>query len=483
VIDGDGAAAAPENAAGAIAAESLGSAEFREAHGLRYAYVAGAMYKGIATADLVIRMGRAGMMGFYGTGGMRPERIEEAILKIKGALHGGEPFGMNLICNLIDPQAEDAAVDLFLRHDIRRVEAAGYTQVTPPLVRYRLHGLIEDGAGGVRAPNHVMAKVSRPEVALQFLQPPPPRIIQRLLEAGRITPRQAALAPRIAMADDLCAEADSAGHTDNGVPFCLVPAMLRLRDDMRPAATPGPAIRVGAAGGIGTPHAVAAAFVLGADFVLTGSINQCTVEGGISDLAKEMLSAMDIQDTAMAPAGDMFEIGAKVQVLSKGVFFPARATKLYELYRQHESIDEIDAKTRAQIETRYFQRSFEDIYRETREYYLRVAPEQIERAEKNSKAKMALIFRWYFVHSSRLAHEGIPEGKVDFQIHCGPALGAFNQWVKGTRLEDWHNRHADEIGALLMREAAALLDQRYRQFQGRPAPAQEPSRWTPAGLA
>src|SRR5271157_6042752 len=109
MIDGD-VAAASENAEGSIAAESLGSAEFREAHRLRYAYVAGAMYTGIATADLVIRMGRPGMRGFYGTGGMRPERIEEAILKIKGALDGGEPFGMNLICNLIDPQAEDAAV-------------------------------------------------------------------------------------------------------------------------------------------------------------------------------------------------------------------------------------------------------------------------------------------------------------------------------------------------------------------------------------
>jgi trans-AT polyketide synthase/acyltransferase/oxidoreductase domain-containing protein len=466
MIDGGVAAAAPENAAGAITAESLGSAEFRKAHGLRYAYVAGAMYKGIASADLVIRMGRSGMMGFYGTGGMRSERIEEAILKIKAALDGGEPFGMNLICNLIDPQAEDASVDLFLKHGIHRIEAAGFTQITPALVRYRLHGLLEDAAGGVLAPNQVMAKVSRPEVALQFLQPPPPRMVERLLEAGRITARQAALAPRIAMADDLCAEADSAGHTDNGVLFCMVPAMLRLRDDMRAGAAPGRVVRVGAAGGIGTPHAVAGAFILGADFVLTGSINQCTVEAGISDMAKDMLSAMNIQDTAMAPAGDMFEIGAKVQVLSKGVFFPARATKLYELYRQHESLDEIDAKTRAQIESRYFQRSFEEVYRETREYYLRVAPEQIERAEKSPKAKMALIFRWYFVHSSRLARMGVPDGKVDYQIHCGPALGAFNQWVKGTRLEVWRNRHADEIGALLMVEAAALLNQRFRQLLG-----------------
>jgi len=255
--------------------------------------------------------------------------------------------------------------------------------------------------------------------------------------------------------------------------------MLRLRDDARAASPAGPSVRVGAAGGIGTPHAVAAAFILGADFVLTGSINQCTVEGGTSDLAKDLLSAMNVQDTAMAPAGDMFEIGAKVQVMSKGVFFPARASKLYELYRKHESLDEIDEKTRANLEARYFQRSFDEVYRETKEFYLKVAPDQIERAEKNPKAKMALIFRWYFIHSNRLAQKGIPEGKVDYQIHCGPALGAFNQWVKGTRLEDWRNRHADEIGSLLMNEAAALLNQRFQQFQGRPGSVRSFSTWSP----
>jgi trans-AT polyketide synthase/acyltransferase/oxidoreductase domain-containing protein len=37
-------------------------------------------------------------------------------------------------------------------------------------------------------------------------------------------------------------------------------------------------IRIGAAGGIGTPEAAAVAYMLGAEFIMTGSINQCTVE-------------------------------------------------------------------------------------------------------------------------------------------------------------------------------------------------------------
>ena len=73
---------------------------------------------------------------------------------------------------------------------------------------------------------------------------------------------------------------------------------------------------------------------------------------------------------------------------------------------------------------------------------------------------MAMIFRWYFVHTTRLAMQGISEQQVDYQIHCGSALGAFNQWVKGTSLENWHNRHVDEIAKKLMVGTADYLAKR-----------------------
>jgi trans-AT polyketide synthase/acyltransferase/oxidoreductase domain-containing protein len=91
-------------------------------------------------------------------------------------------------------------------------------------------------------------------------------------------------------------------------------------------------------------------------------------------------------------------------------------------------------------------------------------PEAIEKAERDPKQKMALIFRWYFVHSHRLAFKGDPDNKVDYQIHCGPALGSFNQWVKGTPQEHWQNRHVDEIADMLMRGAADLLNLRFREM-------------------
>src|SRR5580704_3030352 len=193
----------------------------------------------------------------------------------------------------------------------------------------------------------------------------------------------------VPVASDVCVEADSGGHTERGVAHVLMPVMLSLRDEMMARHGYRETIHVGAAGGIGTPEAAAAAFIMGADFILTGSINQCTVEAGTSDAVKDMLETADSQDTAYAPAGDLFELGAKVQVFRKGLFFPARANKLYELYQRYNSIEQIDARTREQIEKKYFGRSFEDVWQETLAYYRRTAAERTLEVELTGKQKMA----------------------------------------------------------------------------------------------
>jgi trans-AT polyketide synthase, acyltransferase and oxidoreductase domains len=68
------------------------------------------------------------------------------------------------------------------------------------------------------------------------------------------------------------------------------------------------------------------------------------------------------------------------------------------------------------------------------------------------------------MNTNRLALSGDPARKVDFQIHCGPAMGAFNQFVKGTPFENWRNRHVDDIAELLMCGAARVLGQRYSRM-------------------
>ncbi len=445
-------------------AAALGSAAFRAAYDVKLAYVCGAMYRGIASEALVARAARAGILAFFGTGGLDRARIEQAIARIRDELPDGGPFGLNLVHDPMLPANEDVTVDLALAHGVHNLEASAFMKITPALVRYRLAGLRRSPDGAVLAGNRVMAKLSRPEVAESFLEPAPERLVTRLLDEGAIGAEQAELARTVPMADDICVEADSGGHTDAGQPLVLLPAILRLRDRLCGEHGYGEPVRVGAAGGIGTPEAAAAAFLLGADFVLTGSINLCTVESGMSAAVKDMLAQINVQDTDYAPAGDMFELGAQVQVLKRGVFFPARARKLHDLYRRHESLEEIDADTRTLIENRYFHKSFDAVWEETKAYFATRDAAEIARAEESPKHKMALVFRWYFGHSQRAAMEGDEKYRVDFQVHCGPALGAFNQWVKDSDLEAWRSRHVDEIGVRLMDETAGYLDRRLAQL-------------------
>jgi trans-AT polyketide synthase/acyltransferase/oxidoreductase domain-containing protein len=450
---------------GVIGPEALGSAAFRSAYGLKYAYCAGAMYKGIASKELVVAMGRAGLMGFLGTGGMKLEEVESAIRHIQSELSQAQAYGMNLLANLEEPDLEDRTVDLFLQYGVHNVEAAAFMQMTPSLIRYRLKGLTRRPDGSVHAANRVVGKVSRPEVAEVFMRPAPRAAVAKLLAAGRITTEEAELSAQVPMASDICVEADSGGHTDQGVALVLMPAMRALRDTIQRELGYAEPVRLGAAGGIGAPEAAAAAFVMGADFIVTGSINQCTVEAGTSDVVKELLQTINVQDTDYAPAGDMFEMGARVQVLRKGVLFAVRANKLYELYQRHNSLDEIDEKTRAQIEEKYFKRSFDAVWAETRAFYALRAPAKLAAVEKSPKQKMALVFRWYFVHATRLAMQGSEEQKVDYQVQCGPALGAFNQWVKGTALESWRERRVASLGEMIMQGAAQVLTERFATFR------------------
>ena len=249
-----------------------------------------------------------------------------------------------------------------------------------------------------------------------------------------LTEEQVALARHVPMAEDITAEADSGGHTDRRPLVVLLPVLQRLRDKI--ATEQGYAMRprIGAAGGIGTPGATWAAFALGADYVLTGSVNQATVEAGTSRLAKEMLAEAAFTDVDTGPAPDMFEIGAQVQVLSRGSMYARRAQRLYDLYRDHASMDEIPPAEREKLEKQIFRAPLAEVWDGTRKYWLERDPAQIERADKDPRHQMALTFRWYLGMTSRWARSGEPDRQRDFQMWCGPAMGAFNAWAAGTAL-------------------------------------------------
>ena len=140
----------------------------------------------------------------------------------------------------------------------------------------------------------------------------------------------------------------------------LLPTIRALRDELVEKFNYDRPLRVGLAGGIATPDSAAAAFAMGADYVLTGSINQACLESGTSDSVRSMLADASQADVAMAPAADMFEMGVKVQVLKRGTMFPFRAAKLYDLYCNYDSLEDLPAKQKLIIERDFFRHSFEE---------------------------------------------------------------------------------------------------------------------------
>ena len=260
---------------------------------------------------------------------------------------------------------------MLFRSGIRLVEASAYLRLTLPLVRYRVKGIRRDSDGRVITPNRIIAKVSRVEVATQFFSPPPAEMLAELVRTGELTAEQAELAATIPVAKDVTAEADSGGHTDNRPLVTLLPTLLALRDRLQQQFGYSQPLRVGAAGGISTPSSMAAAFSMGAAYVLTGSVNQACVESGSCDTVRRMLAQAEQADIAMAPAADMFEMGVRVQVLKRGTMFPMRSTRLYEIYRAHAGLENLNETDRSFVEKQLLRSSVEEAWRSTREFFLK----------------------------------------------------------------------------------------------------------------
>jgi trans-AT polyketide synthase/acyltransferase/oxidoreductase domain-containing protein len=449
----------------ALLPERLGDPEFLRAHGVRYAYATGAMANGIASVELVEAGAKAGVLSFFGAAGLSLERVEAAIERLQAAL-GAAPHGFNLIHSPSEPALEDAVRALYLRRGVRLVEASAFMGLTPAIVRYRLHGLRRGADGRVEAHNKIVAKVSRSEVAEKFLSPAPEAMLRELAAAGLISAEQAELAAEIPMAQDVTVEADSGGHTDNRPLVSLLPATLALRDRIQAKHRFANPPRVGAAGGIATPASAAAAYMMGAAYVLTGSVNQACVESGSSDQFRKMLSAAGQADVAMAPAADMFELGVKVQILKRGTMFAMRGAKLYEVYRAYDSIEAIPAAVRAPLERDLFRESLDDVWTKTRAFFQQRDPAQVERAEKDPKHKLALVCRSYLGQASRWANAGVADRVLDYQVWCGPAMGAFNEWAQGGFLAAPENRRAATVARNILYGAAVLTRAHFLRCQG-----------------
>jgi PfaD family protein len=441
----------------------LGDSGFCSELGLRYPYLGGSMAKGISSTAMVEELGAAGMLGFFGAAGLPFATVEAAVDRLAAATF---PCGFNLIHSPHEPDLEKALADLYVSKGVRLVEASAFLALTLPLVRYRVHGIHRTADGTICCPNRIIAKVSREELAEKFFSPPPDKFLQQLIAEGAITAEQAELAALIPLAQDVTAEADSGGHTDNRPALALFPTIQSVAVRMQAKHGYAVKLRAGLAGGIATPAAAAAAFAMGAAYIMTGSVNQACIESGTSDEVRRMLAETRQADVCMAPAADMFEMGVTVQVLKRGSMFPMRAAKLYELYRSCNGLDDIPAAERDKLEKTFFQAPLNQIWQNTRSYFLGRDPRQVERAERDPKHLMALVFRWYLGQAAHWAKDGQSDRRIDYQVWCGPAMGAFNEWVAGSFLQAPERRTVACVARNILFGAASLTHANILRYQG-----------------
>jgi trans-AT polyketide synthase, acyltransferase and oxidoreductase domains len=445
--------------------ENLGDTAFCKDLGIRFPYLGGSMAKGISSAAIAEELGRAGMLGFFGAAGLPLAQVEEAADRLRASL-GDTPYGFNLIHSPHEPELEKELAELYIRKGVRIIEASAFLALTLPLVRYRLHGIKRAADGSIVTPNRIIAKVSREELAAKFFAPAPEKLLRELVANGSLSAEQAELAAQVPLAQEVTAEADSGGHTDNRPAMALFPTIKSLAARLERQYGYHCRLRVGLAGGISTPASAAAAFAMGAAYIMTGSVNQSCIESGTSDAVRTLLASTRQADVTMAPAADMFEMGVTVQVLKRGTMFPMRAAKLYELYRAHKSLEDIPAAEREKLEKTLFQAPLEDIWRDTRAYFLVRDPAQVERSERDPKHRMALVFRWYLGQAAHWAKDGAESRRMDFQVWCGPSMGAFNEWAAGSFLEQPQQRRVVAVAHNILHGAAQINRANFLRSQG-----------------
>ena len=451
--------------------EWLGDRHFCEEMSLRFPYISGAMANGIATTSLVRAMAEHGCMGFFGAAGLSLNRVDTAITELHRTLDiHTQPWGSNLIHSPNEPELEQSIAELYVNRNVRYVSAAAYMKLTLPVVFYALSGLSTDHQGKIQRKNRLFAKISRPEVARHFMSPAPDAMIQALLQKGLITPREAQIARHVPVADCFTIESDSGGHTDNQTLTALFPTIQNIRNDMMQKYHYKSPIYLGAAGGIGTPQAAAAAFSLGAAYIVTGSINQACMESGMHEEGRKMLTQAGLADVIMAPAADMFELGVEVQVLRRGTMFGTRAKKLYDIYKNFDSLQNIPHGEQQILETSFFKEPLQDAWNKTENYWKQRDIREVERATRDEKHKMALLFRSYLGQSSKWAIQGVPERRLDYQIWCGPAMGACNDWLRGSFLEDYQQRSAPQVGLNILEGAMCMQRAQQLRTFGLPIP-------------
>lgn len=433
----------------------LGSNSFKEEYKVNYSYVVAGIQKGISSVAMIEELSENKILGFLGINGLSLDEALDLISSAKKKIPL-DSIGVKVSNDLLNPDYGKTVMKHIIEEDIKKIEVSGYQKPDLALVKYRLRNIKIDEKGNVIIPHKMLVHITSVKAAQSFMRPIPENILKQLLDAEEITLKEAENARNIPMCDDICID-NNKGENRYG----WLSTLKKISKENFNKFNLKKKVRIGIGGGIGSPQTVAMAFFAGADFIVTSSINQCTVEAGTSDYVKSLLQNAVETDFTFAPEAELFEFGEKKSVLKRGSLYHIRALKLYENYCRYESIKEIPQKEVEMITKKYFKVSFDEVYNNLKD---KLSREIVKLAEEQPKYKMALIFKELLEQCFDDALKDKNENRVNYQIKSTSAIADLNNYLKDTYLMEWKNRKTADIGKKLMEDGEKYLIDNCRRY-------------------
>ena len=283
--------------------------------------------------------------------------------------------------------------------------------------------------------------------------------------------------PWVPIATDVTVEADSGGHTDNRPLAALLPVTDRAARwggarSRPPPPAPGSGPRAA------PRHASRRRLGLRARGGLRAHRVRQPGRGGVRPLGGRPAAPRpepSISDVAMAAAADMFELGVKVQVLRRGHALrgprpTGSTTSIARTLRSRRS-----RARRPRASSRQDPRRLDRGRLEGDGSLLAASRSRARRPRRRGPeaphgAGVPLVPRQVEPVGDR--RRDAP-AHADYQVWCGPAMGAFNDWARGSFLEDPSARTVGQIGLNLLEGAAVIgRAQALRDLRRRAVPAE-----------
>lgn len=434
----------------AASGRDLGNPEFRKRFAVDWAMTAAPMERGLTRVEFSAALARSGFLAVHAIDFHDEAQIREELDALRAGAQG-RSFAVGMRYHPHHEGEDERRFDLLREMDVDTAYVAGYVRATRAMLAYRYASLKEKVEGEGLRPRKLVVRVSHVELARHFAQPAPSDLLDELRTRELLSEEERALAEGLPMADAIVVEGDllrSGTRRDLGTLLPAVATVLRDGD--------ASSVLLGAAGDLASPEALEGAFAMGADFVVVGDPFQLTLEAGGAPDRKALLARLQTADVTTVPSYEYLEADWRVHVARFGSPFAARATRLERILRDHDEGRPLDEKDRSFLERQLFGGPLDDCFERARPFFEERWPELLRRADDDGKLRLPLLARKYLWDSQSWGNEGNPEHKLDWQLRCGPGMGAFNLWRADSPLAELEKLDAATLARSLMNGAAVV---------------------------